>query len=178
MPSLVGPTKTPHQFGFKLGDSHLVINDQSETLTAFDFNGKKLFTIPCLARGQGYDDEWQSPNTDTPPGLYKVGSVWRDYERLGETPKSVPADLMPYGWFTLDLEELEAQERRYGRAGICLHGGGSVLGRRGCWAPYQPLVTTHGCPRVHNADLRDKIVPLLATGTVFVSVYQERPQPA
>jgi L,D-peptidoglycan transpeptidase YkuD (ErfK/YbiS/YcfS/YnhG family) len=36
------------------------------------------------------------------------------------------------------------------------------------------LVPTHGCVRVHNADLRDKIVPLLATGTVFVSVYQEK----
>jgi hypothetical protein len=174
MPTLVGPTKTPRQFGFKSGDSHLVINDQSETLTAFDFSGKKLFTIPCLARGQGDDDEWRSPKTDTPPGLYKVGSVWRDYERLGETPMSVPADLMPYGWYTLDLEELEAQERRYGRAGICLHGGGSALGRRGSWAPYQRLIPTHGCPRVHNADLRDKIVPLLAKGTMFVSVYQER----
>lgn len=176
MPYLVGPTKTPHQFGFKPGDFHLVVNDYSETMKAFDFHGSKLFTIPCLARGQGGDSEWQSPNTDTPPGLYKVGSVWRDYERLGENPKSVPADLMPYGWFTLDLEELEAQERRYGRAGIAIHGGGSALGRRGCWAPRQPLVTTHGCLRVHNADLRDKIVPLLSKGTVFVSVYQERPQ--
>jgi hypothetical protein len=55
MPSLVGPTKTPHQFGFKLGDSHLVVNDQTETLTAFGFNGTKLFTVPCLARGQGGD---------------------------------------------------------------------------------------------------------------------------
>lgn len=173
MPSLVGPTKTPHQFGFKPGDFHLVINDDAETLKAFDFYGKKLFTIPCLARGQGNDDEWQSPNTDTPPGLYKVGSVWRDYERLGDLPKAVPPDLLPYGWFTLDLEELEAQERRYGRAGIAIHGGGSALGQWGCWQPRQPLLATHGCVRVHNADLRDLIAPLLAKGTVFASVYQE-----
>jgi GH24 family phage-related lysozyme (muramidase) len=169
---LVGPTKKPQAFGFKAGDSHLVVNDASETLTAWTFQGIKLFTIPALARGQGNDNEWQSPNTDTPPGLYKVGSVWRDYERLGDT-KSVPWDLLPYGWFTLDLEELEGQERRYGRAGICIHGGGSALGQHGCWAPYQRLLPTHGCIRVHNAELRDKIVPLLEKGAMFVSVYQE-----
>lgn len=173
MASLVGPTKTPQQFGFKLGDSHLIVNDSLETLVAFDFGGSKLFTIPCLARGQGKDDEWQSPNTDTPPGLYKVGSVWQDYAKLGPVPASVPHELRPYGWYTLDLVELETQERRYGRAGICIHGGGSALGARGCWAPYQPLLATHGCVRVHNAELRDKVVPLLAKGTVFVSVYQE-----
>jgi hypothetical protein len=173
MPSLVGPTKTPHQFGFKSGDSHRLVNDKTETLRAFDFKGVNLFTIRCLARGQGADNEWKSPNTDTPPGLYKVGTVWRDYYRLGEHPEFVPAELLPYGWFTLDLMELEAQERRYGRAGIAIHGGGSALGHRGCWQPYQDLLPTHGCVRVHNADLRDKIVLLLATGTVFVSVYQE-----
>jgi len=172
MPSLVGPTKTPHQFGFKSGDHHLVVNDDAETLKAFDFFGKGLFTIPCLARGQGDDDEWQSPRTDTPPGLYRVGSVWRDYERIGPSPDSVPHELRPYGWYTLDLEELEAQERRYGRAGIAIHGGGSALGARGCWVPVQPLLATWGCVRVHNADLQ-RIVPLLAKGTVFVSVYQE-----
>jgi hypothetical protein len=173
MPSLVGPTKTPHQFGFKSGDSHLLVNDKTETLRAFDFEGVNLFTIHCLARGQGADNEWKSPNTDTPPGLYQVGTVWRDYDRLGDRPAVVPHELLAYGWYTLDLIELETQERRYGRAGICIHGGGSALGQRGCWWPNQPLVATHGCVRVHNADLRDKIVPLLATGTVFVSVYQE-----
>lgn len=171
--ALAGPTKTPHQFGFKAGDTHLVVNDASEKLTAFDFHGTRLFAIPCLARGQGADTEWKSPNTDTPPGLYKVGSVWRDYDRLGDKPGFQP-DLMPYGWYTLDLVELEEQERRYGRAGIAIHGGGSGLGWPGCWQPRQALLPTHGCVRVHNADLRDKIVLLLTTGTVFVSVYQEK----
>jgi hypothetical protein len=27
--------------------------------------------------------------------------------------------------------------------------------------------------RIHNADLRDRILPLAQAGTVFVSVYQE-----
>jgi hypothetical protein len=173
MPALVGPKKTPHDFGFGPKDSHLVVNDQAETLTAYDFKGAKLFTIRCLARGQGKDNEWQSPNTDTPPGLYQVGTVWRDYDRLGDCPAVVPHELLPYGWYTLDLIELETQERRYGRAGIAIHGGGSALGHRGCWQPYQGLLPTHGCVRVHNADVRDKIMPLVDKGKVFVSVYQE-----
>jgi hypothetical protein len=173
MANLTGPTKRPHDFGFKQGDSHLVVNDDTQTLTAWDFNGRKLFLLPCLARGQGRDTEWQQPNTDTPPGLYKVGQVWRDYDRLGDAPSAPQWDLLPYGWFTLDLIELEAQERRYGRAGIAIHGGGSGLGWPGCWQPEQALLPTHGCVRVHNLDLRDRIVPLLKGGNIYVSVYQE-----
>jgi GH24 family phage-related lysozyme (muramidase) len=167
---MIGPKIRPP---LQPGDHHLISNDVNETMTAWTHDGHKLWSIPCLCRGQGGEAEWQSPNTDTPPGLYKVGSVWRDYERLGDHPASVPADLYPYGWFTLDLVEMEGQERRYGRAGIAIHGGGSVLGPSGCWQPFQPLVTTHGCIRAHNADLRDKIVPLLQSGTVWVSVLQE-----
>jgi GH24 family phage-related lysozyme (muramidase) len=167
---MVGPKIRPP---VKPGDHHLIANDINETLTCWTHDGRRLWSIPCLCRGQGGEAEWQSPNTDTPPGLYKIGSVWRDYERLGDHPASVPADLYPYGWFTLDLVEMEGQERRYGRAGIAIHGGGSVLGPSGCWQPFQPLVTTWGCIRAHNADLRDKIVPLLNTGTVWVSVLQE-----
>ena len=169
-PGMVGPKIQPT---LATGDHHLIANDISETMTTWSHDGRKLWTIPCLCRGQGKDNEWQSPNTDTPPGLYKVGSVWRDYERLGDHPATVPVDLYPYGWFTLDLVEMEGQERRHGRAGIAIHGGGSALGSRGCWQPFQPLVTTHGCIRVHNADLRDKIVPLLKSGTIWVSVLQE-----
>ena len=169
----IGPTKRPHEFGFKPGDTHLVVNDQAQTMTAWAHGGERLFKIPALARGQGRDDEWESPNTDTPPGLYKVGTVWRDYERLGDMPSRQP-ELLPYGWFTLDLIELEAQERRYGRAGIAIHGGGSGLGWPGCWQPMQALLPTHGCIRVHNADLRDRIVPLLKSGTIYVSVFQEQ----
>lgn len=169
---MAGPSKAPRDFGFSPGDSHLVVNDHLGELTAWDHGGQALFKIPAMARGQGRENQWDLPQTDTPPGLYKVGSVWRDYERLG--PRPAPQwDLLPYGWFTLDLVELESQERRYGRSGIAIHGGGSALGWPGCWAPRQQLLPTWGCIRLHNADLRDKVVPLLAAGTVFVSVYQE-----
>jgi hypothetical protein len=170
--ALVGPKKRPQDFGFKAGDSHLIVNDASERMKAFSFEGKLLWEVDCLARGQGSDLEWKVTNSDTPPGLYKVGTVYRDYEKVGDKP-AYDRTLMSYGWYSLDLIELENQEAKYGRAGIMLHGGGSACGWPGAWAPKQTLFSTYGCVRCHNIDLRDKVVPLLKTGTIFVSVYQE-----
>ena len=170
--ALIGPKKRPQNFGFKAGDSHLIVNDASERMKAFSFEGKLLWEVDCLARGQGSDFEWKLRNTDTPPGLYKVGTIYRDYEINGDKPR-YDRTLMAYGWYSLDLIELENQEAKYGRAGIMIHGGGSGNGWPGAWAPKQSLLPTHGCVRLHNIDLRDKIIPLLKTGAIFVSVYQE-----
>ena len=170
--ALIGPKKRPQDFGFKAGDSHLIVNDASERMKAFSFEGKLLWEVDCLARGQGSDFEWKLRNTDTPPGVYKVGAVYRDYEKVGEKP-AYDRTLMAYGWYSLDLIELENQEASSGRAGIMIHGGGSACGWPGAWAPKQALFPTHGCVRCHNIDLRDKVVPLSKTGTIFVSVYQE-----
>jgi hypothetical protein len=170
--ALIGPKKRPQNFGFKAGDSHLIVNDAPERMKAFSFQGKLLWEVDCLARGQGSDFEWKLRNTDTPPGLYKVGTIYRDYEINGDKPR-YDRTLMSYGWYSLDLIELENQEAKYGRAGIMIHGGGSGNGWPGAWAPKQSLLPTHGCVRLHNIDLRDKIIPLLKTGAIFVSVYQE-----
>ena len=170
--ALIGPKKRPQDFGFKAGDSHLIVNDASERMKAFSFEGKLLWEVDCLARGQGSDFEWKLRNTDTPPGLYKIGAVYRDYEKAGDKP-AYDRSLMSYGWYSLDLIELENQEASNGRAGIMIHGGGSACGWPGAWAPKQALFPTHGCVRCHNIDLRDKIVPLLKTGTIFASVHQE-----
>lgn len=51
--------------------------------------------------------------------------------------------------------------------------GGSACGWPGAWAPQQKLFPTRGCARLHNVDLRDKVLPLTKAGTVFVSVFQE-----
>jgi hypothetical protein len=169
---LVGPKKRPQEFGFKKGDSHLIVNDAVETMKAFSFEGKLLWEIPCLARGQYSDYEWKIQRSDCPPGLYVVGSIYKDYEKAGNNP-SFDRTLMAYGWYTFDMVELENQEAKYGRAGIALHGGGSANGWPGAWAPKQPLVSTHGCCRAHNIDLRDKILPLTKQGKVFISVFQE-----
>lgn len=169
---MIGPKKRPQDFGFKQGDSHLVVNDISETMKAFNFSGALLWEIPCLARGQFSDSEFTLQNSDTPPGLYKLGTVYKDYEKVGDKP-AYDRTLMVYGWYSFDMIELENQENKYGRAGIMIHGGGSACGWPGAWAPNQPLFPTHGCVRCHNVDLKSKIIPLLKFGTVFVSIYQE-----
>lgn len=168
---MIGPKKKPQDFGFKSGDSHLIVNDISETVKAFDFSGKLLWELPALARGQGSDFEFKFTNTDTPPGLYKIGQIYRDYEQNSNPPYS--RDVMAFGWYSFDLVELEGQESKYGRGGVMIHGGGSACGWPGAWAPMQPLYSTHGCVRMHNQHLRDKLLPLTKTGTVYVSVYQE-----
>jgi hypothetical protein len=170
--AMIGPKKRPQDFGFKKGDSHLIVNDAVETMKAFSFEGKLLWEIPCLARGQYSDFEWKLTNSDTPPGLYRIGTIYRDYDINGDNP---PYDrtLMAYGWYSFDLVELEAQEVRYGRAGIMIHGGGSANGWPGAWAPKQPLFPTHGCVRCRNIDLRDKLLPLASQGTIYCSIYQE-----
>ena len=170
--TLVGPKKRPQDFGFKAGDSHLIVNDAMETMKAFSSEGKLLWEIPCLARGQYSDYEWKIQRSDTPPGLYKLGQLYNDYAIHGN---NAPYDrtLMAYGWAFYDMIDLEGQETSLGRAGIGLHGGGSALGWPGAWAPNQALVSTYGCLRLHNQDLINKILPLYRQGTVFISVFQE-----
>jgi len=169
---MIGPAKRPQDFGFKKGDFHLIVNDISETMKAFSYEGKLLWEIPCLARGQHSDFEFKLTNSDTPPGLYKIGQVYKDYESVGNAP-SYDRTLMSYGWYSFDLVELENQENKHGRAGIMIHGGGSACGWPGAWAPNQQLFSTYGCVRCKNIDLKDKILPLTKTGTVYVSVFQE-----
>ena len=170
--TMIGPKKRPHDFGFKAGDSHLIVNDAVETMKAFSYEGKLLWEIPCLARGQYSDFEWKITNSDTPPGLYRIGAIYDDYEFDGPNPP-YNRTLMAYGWYSFDMIDLEGQERNNGRAGIMLHGGGSANGWPGAWAPKQPLVPTHGCIRAFNSDLRDKVLPLTKQGTVYISVFQE-----
>ncbi len=170
--TMIGPKKRPQDFGFKKGDSHLIVNDAIETMKAFSFEGKLLWEIPCLARGQYSDFEWKIKNSDCPPGLYKIGAIHRDYEKVGDKP-AYDRTLMAYGWYSFDLIELENQEAKYGRAGIMIHGGSSALGWPGAWTPNQALMPTMGCCRCKNIDLRDKILPLADKGAVYVSVFQE-----
>lgn len=168
---MIGPKKKPQDFGFKQGDTHIIVNDITEKAKAYDFSGKLLWELPALARGQGSDFEFKLNNTDTPPGLYKIGTIYKDYEQ-DPTP-SYSRDVMAFGWYSFDLVELEGQEAKHGRAGIMMHGGGSACGWPGAWQPMQKLYSTHGCVRMHNQHLKDHILPLTKKGTVYVSVFQE-----
>jgi len=168
---MVGPRMRPP---LKPGDHHVIANDINETATAYTHDGQRLWQIPCLARGQGKETEWERTGTDTPPGLYRCGKVYRDYEQ--DPAATFSSDRRAYGWFSIDLEGMEGQEgprsRPY-RDGIMIHGGGSACGWPGAWAPRQALHPTLGCIRCHNIDLRDRWLPLLQLGTVYVSVLQE-----
>jgi hypothetical protein len=155
----------------KPGDSYLLVNDRDQDMEAYDHSGKLLWKIPALARGQGADNVWTKKNSDTPPGLYKIGQIYRDYEQNPKPPQSDNA--MAYGWYSFDLVELENQEAANGRAGIMIHGGGTACGWPGAWAPRQTLHPTLGCIRCHNSDLKDRILPLCGKGTVYVGVFQE-----
>jgi len=168
---LIGPKKRPD---LRPGDHHLLADDRLEAMTAWTHDGKKLWTIPCLCRGQGGEAEWNTTGSDTPPGLYLVGKVYRDYEQ--DPSATFSADRRAYGWYSFDLQGQEGQEgpgSSTGRDGIMIHGGGSACGWPGAWAPLQELHPTLGCIRLHNADLRDRILPLLDLGRIWVSVLQE-----
>ncbi len=168
---MVGPKRRPN---LKPGDHHLIANDVAETITAYTHDGKRLWQVPCLCRGQGKEAEWSRTGEDTPPGLYLAGKVYRDYEE--DPSETFSEERRAYGWYAIDLIGQEGQEgpdsKPY-RDGIMIHGGGTACGFPGAWKPRQPLHPTLGCIRMHNADLRDRLLPLLALGRVWVSVLQE-----
>jgi hypothetical protein len=170
--AMISPKRKPREFGFKQGDTHLVLNAQSKEAKFYSFDGALLYKAPVLCWGQSKD--WRVKRGDTPPGLYKLGEHWNDYELV--PPNLVPPHtdiLRQFGWLTFDMVDLEGNEDGSDRAGVALHGGGSGAGWPGAWAPKQPLFPTYGCPRMHNIDLRDKVLPRYRLGTVFVSVFQE-----
>jgi hypothetical protein len=167
------PGLIPQQFGFKKGDFHLIVNATSKKLKCFDFTGKLIFTIACLA--DGMHPNFRESKGDTPPGLYKIGVIYNDYKTYGANPPN-SHDINAYGWGFADLVDLGSPDGEdiNGRAGVALHGGGTGLGFPGCWEAFQPLLHTWGCVRFHNHDFVNKILPLKTSeNTVFVSVYQD-----
>ena len=153
------------------GDHYLLINNRpasqgGKDCECFDHTGKMLWVVPAIAEGQAH---WKVRRGDTPPGLYKLGAVYKDHENPANTSR---ADLMAYGWYSFAMDPLEGQLAPLGRDGIMIHGGGTSLGWPGAWATKQRLVPTNGCVRMHNADLRDRVLPLVSKGTVYVGVFQ------
>jgi hypothetical protein len=160
------------QIKLNKNDTCLVVNDKTEKMKAYDAYGTLLWTANCLARGQGSDYDWKTNSSDTPPGAYKAGVIYRDYDQYGSNP-AYSGTLQSYGWYSIDMIELENQEAANGRAGIMAHGGGSACGWPGAWKANQTLYPTLGCIRAYNIDLRDKIVPLADKGILYFAVFQE-----
>lgn len=168
---MVGPKRRPE---LNAGDHHLVVDDRAETVAAFNHKGEQIWRVAALARGQSTETDWQSRGSDTPPGLYRIGTVYRDYE--DDPTATFSKERRAYGWYSFDLIGLEGQEGPGsvdGRDGIMIHGGGSACGWPGAWLPLQPLHPTLGCIRLHNLDLRNRVLPLVEMGTAYVSVWQE-----
>lgn len=169
---MIGPKIKP---SIQPGDYHIVVNDEAETVKCYDSTGKLLWKKPALAKG------WNGRTTrrnggDTPPGLYKLGTLYRSQ------PEESKEDVwFPFGPLCWDLEEQEGQENERGRGGICLHGGGSAAPEP--LADYQLLTVTSGCVRMHNKDLADHVLPLThkwdgkrwtrRTNRVWLSVWQD-----
>lgn len=170
---MIGPKIKPD---IKPGDYHLIVNDITERCKLYDSRGEVVWEDNCLARGQGSDYDWKHARTDTPPGLYVCGATYRDHHARGDHC-GYDRTLMSYGWATTDLIDLENQETGIGRAGICLHGGGSGCGWPGAWERKQHLLPTFGCVRVYNhraEEIADLVEQCKKTGNkVYVSVYQE-----
>jgi hypothetical protein len=154
------PRTHPRDYSFKDGDFHLIANAIAKTIKAYDYKGTLIWEKPALMEGQRY--EFWLYAGDTPPGVYYLGAIYND-QANGTMERA-------YGWLTFDMVDLEGREDGNDRAGICLHGGGSALPDP--FAPYQKLVPTYGCIRMHNQDLRDYVLPLYKKGRVFISVYQ------
>jgi hypothetical protein len=164
--TLNSPRTKPQNYGFKKGDYHVVVNAATANAKIFSFEGKLLYTVPCLAMGQ--DPNWRLTGGDTPPSVYKLGAFYNDKEN-GTMERA-------YGWGFFDLVDLDNAGKEDGentnqRAGIGLHAGGSSLPDP--FARYQKLVPTLGCLRVHNYDLFNTFLPLYKKGAVFVSVHQD-----
>jgi len=138
----------------KPGDYHLICNDwekryESE-MKCYKADGSLLWTIPCLAKGLIAD--YSQKRGDTPPGLYVLS-------RLIVTQPDEPKQVWnAYGKFFWDMSPGSGAEEKYGRSGCGIHGGGTLAPMP--LAPYQELKATHGCIRLHNADLEKRILPI------------------
>jgi len=153
-------------------DFHIIVNDWEikfiGEMKCYNAAGYHLWTIPALSKGvEG--PRWDVWAGDTPPGKYLCGLITETQ------PQEPPKTWNAYGRYFVDLESLDGNEERSGRAGIGIHGGGSSL--HSPLADYQPLTPTYGCIRVHNKDLQTRVLYILnaardAGGRIFVTVNQ------
>ncbi|MEX0589038.1 MAG: hypothetical protein WD136_07245, partial [Cyanobium sp.] len=132
-PQLAAPAKP--------GDCYLLVNDRDEDMEAYDHSGQFLWKIPCLARGQGADTDWSHTNTDTPPGLYKLGQLYADYEQNASPPCSDTA--MGYGWYSFYMLEQESGPHANLQHWLCFFCSSAVT--EASLGVIQPLTAEEAC---------------------------------
>ncbi len=69
--ALALPRRHPREFGFKDGDTHLVLNAESNEAKFFAFAGNLLYKAPVLCVGQS--DDWRVRRGNTPPRSVSSG---------------------------------------------------------------------------------------------------------
>lgn len=156
-------------------DVHVVINDFEDPekfvgqAKCFDHTGKLMWAIDALCKG--VNGPGQNINGgDTPSGVYTAGELTET--QAWEGPETWNA----YGYYFIDLVEQEGQERKFGRAGVGWHGGGTGA-KPNSLADIQELRPTMGCIRARNKHMREIIVPTYKAvkdkgGTMWISVNQ------
>lgn len=113
------------------------INKTKEELYVMDESYETKATLPIgIAFYEGFNDSGQARG-NAADGVYKE-TVWSDIDYPAEEDISAG-----YGWAYLNID---------GR-NRALHGGGSNLGWDGSMEPFQELLPTLGCFRMHNVDI-------------------------
>jgi hypothetical protein len=128
-------------------DLQILVFADDHVSKAYDYHGKLRWSI--RSRCDGVGDPGDSgrtdlPNSDTPKGIYKMGT------RYVQEPGT---DLFgPYGPVCYDLISMQGQEEKAQRAGISAHGGRDKTPdqRPSHWAE---LAMTHGCIRWDDDDI-------------------------
>lgn len=153
-------------------DVHVIINDWERMFIGeakcYNADGQMLWIIPAICKGVN-GPRWDVWGGDTPPGLYVAGVL---YETKGNEPWNVWSS---YGKWCIDMVEMENQEAKHGRVGICWHGGDPD--RTPPLQQMQQLTPTYGCVRSHNRDLEEIVVPtyrkvIAQSGRMWITVNQ------
>ena len=114
------------------------VNKTEKKVYAMNENYEVIATYPCgTAFYSGYN-EYGQPYSNPDDGDYEGECVYA--EANGEYNNEEHCTW--YGWGYINIDD----------RGRALHGGGANLGD-GYNAPYQPLLPTLGCIRMHNADI-------------------------
>lgn len=138
------PQEDIQQTAYRRGNLHIVFSDKQKSMKVYNYRG--ILLLECAASNEAINPGY-GHHGKCPPGQYRIGQI----VRVG-----TPA----FGEFFIPIRDItpDGPLHKYKRIGIGIHSGGSSL--RNPFAPYQPLLRTHGCIRLHNIDL-PKLVRLI-----------------
>lgn len=114
------------------------VNKTKRKVYAMNENYEVIATFPCSTAFYSGYNEYGQPYCNAEDGVYNDGNVYA--EAGGEYNNEEHCTWYGWGYINIDAR------------GHALHGGGANLGSD-YNLPYQPLLATLGCFRMHNADV-------------------------